>query len=532
MSAAAQAVTDFGRAALEYAASVVSDKRRAPSGRIFREEAMLTQQKRRVVTSSIRDLARNLSILAWAVRKHLDYNTQFNLQSQTGDEEFDQEFEKFFDEISSADECDVSGRHCFESLLRMIEQSALLEGDVGVLKLASGHIQGIESDLIQDPEDRGSNEVWFNGVQINAANRPVSYGVFARGDGGKGYKFNRRVTAANMYLHGYFTRFDQCRGVSPLTSAVNDFQDIYEGKELALAKLKVQQFFAIAFSRDAAESPGEIDDSEAVDEEGNEVNRGGYKVNFGKGPAMLDLDDGDKVEFLEGSNPSTSTQDFLMLVCQIALKALDLPFSFFNESFTNFFGSRAAWLHYERSCVEKRNNLIRFANDWLRWRVQLAIKSGRLKVPTDVLDAAGPGLARVWWEFVPVGMPWWDPGKEIDGDVKAIQEGLSSRQRVCRQRGTDFYENIRQRAREEAFAEKHGVKLGSQVPPPAPGGIPGKTPPDDEKPDDENEDDTETEDDGSNDAGDDGGDDEGSGTARHSRLDRPKRLDRGRDCVV
>ena len=148
-----------------------------------------------------------------------------------------------------------------------------------------------------------------------------------------------------MIAHGYYDRFDQVRGISPLAAAINSFRDVYEGIDYALAKMKVEQLFALVFTRDGDAAPARIMDGS--DDEN------GYKVDFGKGPVQLDLSAGDNAQFLKTDNPGSNTQQFIEAVLGIALHSLDLPMNFHDPSRTNFFGSRAAWLLYDRSCINK-----------------------------------------------------------------------------------------------------------------------------------------------------------------------------------
>ncbi|QDT30929.1 phage portal protein [Thalassoglobus polymorphus] len=443
---------DSEPAKLEYDAAKGGNKRRPFSPVLRHEDTVLPIHKRRTVSGGVRGLRRNLSILDWAIRRHLDYTTQFHLQSQSGNDAFDELFEQWFHGVSQPESFDVRGRFGFDEYLRTLEACAVIDGDCGSMKLASGHVQAIESDLIKNPADGVYRGRWINGVRVSNSGRHLAYAIHNRGAGGNGYEFNRIVTNSRLFLHGYYSRFDQIRGISPLVSAVNDFQDIYEGKELAFAKMKVNQLFALAFYRDADESAGDLS-SQGDDEEPS-----GYDVNFGAGPALLDMEPGDRAEFLESDSPGVNTQEFLQLVIQIALKALDIPFSFFNESFTNFFGSKSAWLHYERSCVNKRARNLRWAYDWMLWRFRLALIRGEITAPASIIREAYQGR-KLWFEFVPVGMPWWDPSKEIKADIMAIQAGLNSPQRVCRQHGIDFYEIQKQRKKAFEYSEKLGVPI-------------------------------------------------------------------------
>ena len=79
-------------------------------------------------------------------------------------------------------------------------------------------------------------------------------------------------------------------------------------------------------------------------------------------------------------------------------------------------------------------------------------------------------LRDVPFEWVSRGMPWWDPAKEIKGDLLAIGAGLDNPYRVCKERGRgEFEDNISQIAKAQQFAETLGVTLSfNAVPVPEP----------------------------------------------------------------
>lgn len=437
-------VSSFG-----YDAAENRHGRRKPiATRVMSEDAVMTKTARRKTIASARDMFRNFAIAAWAVRKHLDYVTQFTFQCRTKDKDFNREMEKRVAQWGSRGAFDIANRHALPRFVRLMECRAVCDHDVAAIRLGSGHLQAIESDRVQTPDKIGKGEIWTQGVRTNAQGAPLEYGVRNRGEGGKGYDEGRRVPARNMWLHGYFDSFDQFRGVSPLVASINSMRDVYEGIDFGLAKLKVEQMFALAFYREAKNGVGPLD----PDEEEPEV--GGYEVKLDGSSMVLDLDPGDKAEFMKSDAPGGNTTQFLQAVIAIALKSLDIPFSFYDESFTNFFGSRAAWLHYERSCKDKRARIDEFLQWWTRWRMKLDILSGKLKLP------AGLNLADPFWEWVPDGMPWWDPVKEINGDNMAIKGAYTTPQKVCKQRGGgDFYDNVDQIAEAIEYAQGKGVPL-------------------------------------------------------------------------
>jgi capsid protein len=82
------------------------------------------------------------------------------------------------------------------------------------------------------------------------------------------------------------------------------------------------------------------------------------------------------------------------------------------------------------------------------------VLDGRLQLPRGFTVETLP------LEWVATGMPWWDPAKEIRGDVMAIGAGLDNPQRICKERGRgDFYDNLREIAKAKAAAAKLGLEL-------------------------------------------------------------------------
>jgi len=422
-----------------------STKRKAASPILKSEDEELKSRDRHSMIGATRDLARNFAVVAWAIRKHLDYVSMFDFQSRTGDEALDEQIEGLMRDWQRPQNCDAAGRHSFPKMLRLFEAARTRDGDVFALKLQSMQLQAIEADRIRQPTDGSdiNGGMWVNGVRVNRAGGAAEYAVFNRVNGQQ-FEWSRNVPANRIIPHGYYERFDQVRGISPLASAINSFRDVYEGIDYALAKMKVEQLFALVFSRDA--------DTSAAPLEGSEPE--GYKVDFGRGPVQLDLNDGDRAEFLKSDNPGSNTQQFLEVVLGIALHSLDLPMNFHDPSRTNFFGSRAAWLLYDRSCISKRADVAEFLRKITVWLYQSWILSGALRLPR------GRTINDLTFEWVHRGMPWWDPTKEINGAVAAINAGLDNPYRICKETGRGEYEeNIDAIARARDYAASKGVPL-------------------------------------------------------------------------
>jgi len=436
----------------KYDALEAKGKRKAAPPRVLREDTILPTRKRSRLASNTQDLCRNFAIASWMLRRHLDYVTQFEFHSRTGNDDLDNQIEQLMAEDSRPVNMDRGRRFDRERYFRSMEAASVIHGDVGNHLFSDGRIKGVESDLIRNPEGKTAEDGWVNGIKVNGDGAALAYGLHRRTRSGRGYEFIREVPAKYFLHHGFFDRFatDQTRGVSPLVAALNPLRDVYENFDYALAKAKVTQLFAIAFYRAADDSPGQL--SGGINADGEE-DKAGYDVDFGRGPLNLDLDDGDRAEFLESKHPSTEFQQFTQLMIMVGLKSLDLPYSFYDEKHTNFFGSRAAWLHYERSCKHKRDNQIETRRKWTIFKYRDWIIKERLTLPGDmtVADAA--------FEWVPKGMPWWDPAKEIRGDLAAIGAGLDNPQRIVKERGRgDFKDNVDKLIEAKKYARDQGMK--------------------------------------------------------------------------
>jgi len=418
-------------------------KRRNSGYEVKSSDVLMDDQDRRKMMESGRDLWRNFSAASWAIRKHLDYVASFNFHPKTGDARLDADLETLMEMWSRRGNCEIMGKHSFRQFVRLLETRRIIDGDVFVIKLQDGRVQGLESDRIRNPWapilDMGNGFKKVHGITINSMSQPLAYSLWNKTPQYQ-YNYDRELRAENVYHLGYFDSFDQIRGVSPLAAAIAPFHDILEVTEYARLKAKVSQLFALTISRD---SPDFAEDYDAP----------GYDLkNFGKGPIMLDLDPGDKAEFLESKTPSTEFQDFMKMSLDVALKALDLDWSMFDSSHTNYSGSRIALLQYRKSCVAKQEGLKDMLYHITNWKIQQWISTGVLRLPR------GWRLPRVKYEWIPDGIPWFDPSKELRADIDAINAGLKTHAEIRRERyGDDWYQVAEALAKEQQYKEELGL---------------------------------------------------------------------------
>lgn len=430
-----------------YDATESRGRRRQPRTDLRTPDTLLTPHSRRKLLATTRDVNRNMAVAAWAVRKHLDYTSTFRFQPKTGVPEVDDQLEERITWWSKPQNFDVAGRHSRERFIRLIEQRRTIDGDVFILKLKDGRVQAIEGDRVRTPtKDLPRNmdpKAFVHGVQVDNAGRAINYALCDRV--GKGFAYRQVLPARHVLQHAFFDHLDQVRGVSPLAAALNAFQDVNESVEYALAKAKVSQLFGLKFTRKGDEPLGDPDGEGELNDEHP------YTFDFGAGPQVLDLDEGDDAEFLESKTPAIEFQQFMTQMIAAALKSLDIPYSFFDESHTNYSGARQALLQYEQSAEVKRGDVRLILDDLTLWRLGLDIDDGNLRLP------AGMQVTDLRWEWIHSGMPWLDPLKEVNADVAAVGARLRSRQQICKARGTNFFEVADQIAEEEKYLMDRGI---------------------------------------------------------------------------
>lgn len=429
-----------------YDAVEATPRRKAPRLELRSEDDLLLHQQRDKLVSSARDAQRNYELAAWMIRKHLDFVADFTFQANTPDRDFNRRLEAFVDRWSKRDNCHVAGRHPLRRLLRMAECCRTVDGDLLWEKLRDGTLNLIRGDRVRNPGYLQNTDDWKHGINVDLkTGRPRAYQVWKRTRWGR-FEIDKLLPAGNALHHGYFTDPEQVRGVSPMSTAINRLRDGYEAKDFAAARMKAEMILGVAITSDGESTgnpwqgnrqyePGpDGETSEAKQSRIDDENQKG-KVSFGPGLFIWEMRPGEKVSPVSGNMPSSNAQQFINLCIHVALKSLDIPFSFYSEDFTNFYGSRGALQLYKRSAQNKQQDNADLLDELSLWRFRQAVIDNQLQLPRgwriDELDFC----------WVPRGIPWWDRSKEIRGDLLAIAAGLDTPQGVCLEHGTGDYES-------------------------------------------------------------------------------------------
>ena len=455
----------------------VEDKgrRQAPLTTVKHERKILTNTKAKKLLATAQDQLRNHSLVAWMVRKHLDYVSKFHVGFRSGRPSVDSIVQRIFKWHGSPENLDIAKRLGRDEMFRLFELEKVIAGDAALVKLPRLKLQGVESDLIAKGSwgDRavGGNDwkVWNElperGIGVNeSTGERINFAICNRGNGSQ-VIFDHLEKAENIIFDGYWTRFtSQDRGVSPLSTAINTVQDLNEAFEFNLIKAKMHALFGIAVMRnpagttDLGGAAGVTDETEEEEENDSDTHLDIIpdQINF------LDMNPGEDVKIIESGTPSSEFVEASYLYVHLAMMSLDIPITCFDSRRSSFSARIADLNEYEVSCESKRtkNRYVRQAySNWLleqiwntensAWRLKEIASAVKMTL-RDVQEAV---------EWIPNGSPWLDKYKQAQGEQLAISIGLDNAVDAARRRGGDVFQNIDKQAEVLNYAKSKGVPI-------------------------------------------------------------------------
>lgn len=488
--------------AFSYDAVSEKGRRRPPSNTLAAEHVILPDSKRKKMLATNQDQQRNASLAAWMVRRHLDYVSRFRFQFRTGNEPLDKLVNRIFDWHGRPRNFDIAARMGREEMFRMFEAEKVVAGDAAMLRLANLKMQAIESDMLAYPRTgkmkqgkRDEYEALDEKVvglvdketgalmSLDAPGAVAKWCVCNRGWNGKSVSFDQLVDSSNVSFDGYFTRFSsQVRGVSPLSTAINSIQDLYEGVEWNLLKAKIHAIFGVAIMRDYAGAGTDQEEvgmlggaagiatgadeqlkNAATSPDGTKAISSSLQKLTPDSIMMVDMEAKGRIELLESRTPSNEFQTFNEAVMRLCMLALDIPYTAFDSKASSFSGMIADQNFYEVSCRWKRDK-----NKWVRQDYSDWVLAAAWNDPAQqwglkaIAEAAGFSRLRDLQEsveWIPAGAPWLQKLQEIMGDCRAIAANIDNVQDVCKRRGGDFFENVIKNSEAYKFAKANGVPI-------------------------------------------------------------------------
>lgn len=458
---------------------IAKDKHRrtAPKSTTQSEDKVLDVSDRKKAIATTRDATRNQTLLDWIINQYLDYTTSFHFQPLTGNDELNERLEFLTTMRGKARNWDVTRRHSRERWLRILARCALVDGDVGVHRLSSGHLQGIEGDRIAKPTSKGypadkPYNDWpiTHGVHMSKSGKPLHYSVCRRDQtgytniaGGTQLIFDRMIDARYMDLAGYWDRFDQVRGTSPLWSAINHASDVYECLEYQLLKAKMHAMLGVFFKREG-ESPSSSTDfqySDGASGEDPDADTEKYDVKFEGGGIKVEGQQGDSVDTFESKTPSNEFREFTTMEVRICMLALGIPFTFYDAKGSNYSAQKMDMGRWSKRIADQQlvwQQMLSAITRWdlVRWTTPPAPGVD----PLLVLPADVPNLKDIEFEWISAGVGLLDPLKEVQANGLAVSYGFDTRDDVTRRHGGKRFADVAQQLGTE---EQQAIDAGATI---------------------------------------------------------------------
>jgi lambda family phage portal protein len=304
------------------------------------------------------------------------------------------------------------------------------------------------------PAGSGQNEIRM-GIEVTAWNRPVAYWMWRRHPTDYGtVQGNKRIRIpAERMIHWFEPlRAGRTRGV-PEAAAILMEARMYQGyreAELVAARTSAAKMGFIQRPVDDLAGAG-VDEQlpETMDADAGVFTRLGIGETFAP---------------WDPQHPVTAFNDFCKGILRNIASGLGLSYISLSGDLadTSYSSGRVGLLQEQDEWKTQQQRLIAVLcrRLWPVWFAQARL-TGQLDVIEDVPTEAIQWQAR--------SFPWIDPRTEVEATVTELTEGLTSRTRVCAQKGVDFFEVLDELAKEQAEAERLGVELGEAKPEPPPG---------------------------------------------------------------
>lgn len=439
-------------------------RRSATQVRSRPEDLLMTQSRRDRINANADDCARNISLMQWLLRLTQTYCCWYDYHPENDDEGLNNELRAMMARDCEPENIDYLGRMSWDDMRRVALVLQILTGDCHFIPLAEGTLQLMEGSAARNPRQMAAGENWLGGAKLNRRGRITAWNFQSLRElkvGSFDY-VDRSVNARNVWQYvQYENKPNTVRGFSTFISALNEVRDIYETLDLARAKIKLEQLFGIAIFRNPAD---DTDIARNVNADGDEPDDDDTTkeehYDFSSGPVIMDRDVGEKVELLTADSPGANTQEFIRLCVHIFCLSLDVPFSAFDPASTNFFGSKASFSLYERSCHARRQVQQRLHQKMTRWRYN------RWTLPTsfggtgELILPRGKSVDDLRHRWIPKGVPWWKPAEELSAGLASVAAGLKTMQTLCDETGMGNYtENLKRLAKERQAAAALGFEM-------------------------------------------------------------------------
>lgn len=358
--------------------------------------------------------------------------------------------------------CDLERLNNFYELQQLAFLSWIMNGDVFALLPFNKRpnmpydlrIQLVEADRVCNPMSYAfDTDKVVEGVERNEQGEIVAYhicnvhpkGFYTKDKTWKKVLAYGPKTGRRNVLHCMMQeRIGQNRGVPLLAPVIEAIKQLGRYTDAELMAAVVSGMFAVFIETPTPEN--KIGELGSESDEEDEIN----EMSLAPG-AILALNEGERANIANPGRPNTAFDGFVSSLCRQIGSAIEIPPELLLKQFTNnYSASRGALLEAWKTFRMYRAWL---SNDFCQpiyeeWLAE-GVAKGRIHAPgffqNPLIRKAYSSCA---WSGPSAGQ--LDPVKEANAAKIRVEEGFSTRQQeTIEMNGGDFFENNRQRIREE-----------------------------------------------------------------------------------
>ena len=359
--------------------------------------------------------------------------------------------EQAWKEWGKASNCSVSGKFTWFDIQRLALRSTARDGDclIRMLRTSNGfQLQLLEGDRLDlnynDERLKNGNEVRM-GVEINRFGKPVAYHILDRHPADVStVNATRERIPAEQVIHPFITdRIAQTRGYPWMVSAMTRLQMLgaYEEAEITAARVAACKMGFLV--KDKAD--GYVGD---MDEAGNTL----MEVEAG---AIEELPMGTRFESWNPDHPVGNYSAFVKSCLRGIAAGLGVSYNMLANDLEGVnYSSIRAGLMDEREFYKAMqrwfiDTVVQPIFDaWL----ETSILDGTINLPASKLDKFNAP------DWKPRRWAWVDPEKDINAQIKAVDNHFKSRRQVISESGGDIEDVLRDIKRDEELADSVGLE--------------------------------------------------------------------------
>lgn len=426
--------------------------------------------QRDIIRARARDLERN-SDIAESIIGPMERNVigsgirveaKVTKKDNTEDEELNHQIEELFKEWCRGRNCDVTGQQSFYEMQRMAIRRTIVDGgiifvkvytDSGVVpfSLQAREVDELDASMNSLPGSLGNRIV--GGVELDQYNKPVAYHFKKFTADGYYTGKSERIEAQRVIFLWDKKRPTQIREMSQLSKTLPRVRDINEFVEALSVKERILACLSVFITKQLPS--GQLGRNVKTDD------KSGYSTRTIAPGMIYELQPGESVNAVNPSGQSSNSKDFIMTQQRLAGSGQGLSYEAISRDMSqvNYSSARQGLLEDQKTYFTWQQFLIdHFCYEVYTEFVVSAVLSGKLKIP-DFWKNKQRYLKHEWLR---PGWSWIDPLKEANANKIAIDSGQETLARVCAERGLDWKEVLKQRAKEISLAKELGINLGGE----------------------------------------------------------------------